>query len=62
MTPLSLKFIRKLSSLSHQRAPGDVEVFTVADGVAQHLRQVPTAVIAAVYAHGQDEALKVAPT
>jgi hypothetical protein len=32
--PLSLTLIRKLSHLSHQRAPGDVEAFTVADGVA----------------------------
>jgi acetyl esterase/lipase len=33
ITPLRLKFIRKLSRLPHRRAPGDVEVFTVADGV-----------------------------
>lgn len=33
ITPFSLKVVRKLSRLPHRRAPGDVEVCTVSDGV-----------------------------
>jgi len=33
ISPFSLKVVRKLSRLPHRRAPGDVEVCTVSDGV-----------------------------